>query len=606
MQIKSQINPVLNLPTFSNSDIMEEALTSKYEKAPSFPLKGEMYVGWNEVVQELKQKIKNAGQNRYILAIECYQGVHHDEIKRNLDILNASFFIESNDAFYSEEKILEITYPNVTDDAIFGDMTKLTYKNLIDNEKLKLIQKFIKNASGLIVVYGHAAALVAKHYDCLVYADMSRWEIQLRQRNNEICNLGINNSDETPSVQYKRSYFVDWRICDKLKQQLFIKADYWLDTNQKDSPKMLHTQTMLQGLDAVSKSPFRLVPYFDPGPWGGQWMKDVCGLDKSKPNFAWAFDCVPEENSLLFEVNGEIFEIPSINLVYYKSKELLGEPVVSRFGKEFPIRFDFLDTMDGGNLSLQVHPTTHYIREKFGMNYTQDESYYMLDAKSDATVYLGVKADCNSEQMIADLKNAKEKSGIFDVEKYVNVFSAKKHDHFLIPNGTIHCSGKNAMVLEISATPYIFTFKLYDWGRLGLDGKPRAINIEHGANVIDWDRDTDYCANNLVNKIELIAQGDGWREERTGLHKNQFIETRRHWFSKAVTHYTNDSVNVLNLIEGLEAIVESPTNAFEPFIVHYAETFIVPAAVETYTIRPYGVSIGTECATIKAYVRHRT
>jgi hypothetical protein len=60
---------------------------------------------------------------------------------------------------------------------------------------------------------------------------------------------------------------------------------------------------------------------------------------------------------------------------------------------------------------------------------------------------------------------------------------------------------------------------------------------------------------------------------------------------------------VLNLVEGREAIVESPTGQFEPFVVHYAETFIVPAAVGAYTIAPYGESEGKEIATIKAYVR---
>ena len=68
-------------------------------------------------------------------------------------------------------------------------------------------------------------------------------------------------------------------------------------------------------------------------------------------------------------------------------------------------------------------------------------------------------------------------------------------------------------------------------------------------------------------------------------------------------HTTNGSVNVFNLLEGDEAIIESPTQAFEPFVVHYAETFIIPACVGEYTIRPYGASEGKTCVTIKAYVR---
>jgi mannose-6-phosphate isomerase class I len=205
--------------------------------------------------------------------------------------------------------------------------------------------------------------------------------------------------------------------------------------------------------------------------------------------------------------------------------------------------------------------------------------------------------------MIRELKAAQRNGHSFRAEAYVNKFPARKHDHFLIPAGTIHCSGKNCMVLEVSATPYIFTFKLWDWERLGLDGSPRPIHIDHGLMNIDWDRDTNWVQENLINQIEPVAEGPGWREERTGLHRLEFIETRRHWFTGPTPHETRDTVNVLNLVEGEEAIVESSTNAFEPFVVHYAETFIMPAAIGAYRISPTGESIGKSCATIKASVR---
>ena len=176
-------------------------------------------------------------------------------------------------------------------------------------------------------------------------------------------------------------------------------------------------------------------------------------------------------------------------------------------------------------------------------------------------------------------------------------------DHVLIPAGTVHCSGKDSVVLEISATPYIFTFKLWDWGRVDFDGKPRPINIEHGKNVIQWNRKTKWTQDQLINKVEELATGDGWKEERTGLHPSGFIETRRHWFSKKTLHKANGSVNVINLVEGREVVVESPAGSFEPFIVHYAETFILPSSIEEYTITPYGESEGKECATLKAFVR---
>ncbi|MDO5524209.1 MAG: mannose-6-phosphate isomerase, partial [Bacteroidia bacterium] len=200
-------------------------------------------------------------------------------------------------------------------------------------------------------------------------------------------------------------------------------------------------------------------------------------------------------------------------------------------------------------------------------------------------------------------KSQQDPHFVFDADKYVNRVPAKKHDHFLIPGGTIHCSGKDTLVLEISSTPNIFTFKLWDWQRLGLDGKPRPINIERGKKVIAWERDTEFTYNELVNRVEVLNETDTVCEEKTGLHKNEFIETRRHIFTDKVTHYTQNSVNVLNLVDGDSVIVESLNGEFEPFIIHYAETFIVPAAVKAYTIRPYGSSQGKECITVKASVR---
>lgn len=254
-------------------------------------------------------------------------------------------------------------------------------------------------------------------------------------------------------------------------------------------------------------------------------------------------------------------------------------------------------------MSLQVHPLTEYIQEKFGVPYTQDESYYLLDVEQGAEVYLGLKEGIHKEEVLKDLEEAQKGVSMFPDEKYINRFPVKKHDHILIPAGTIHCSGEGCMVLEISATPYIFTFKLWDWGRLGLDGLPRPVHLEHGKQVIQWDRTTKWVEKNLVNRVEVVAKGDGWIEEKTGLHEREFIETRRHWFTRRVTHDTKGSVNVLNLVEGEEAIVESPEHAFEPFVVHYAETFIIPASVGKYTISPFGKSEGKRIATIKAFVR---
>lgn len=576
---------------------------SNYDKYPSTKVDGPLIKGWEAILQTINERRQAFAGQKFVCVVECYQGTHLEEVEEQLQTLHFEQTLNAATLYKSEAEIEGMTYPWLTDDRLFGRRAPFTFKDFFNSTKVDRFREELQQQSAHCLIYGSGAGYLVEQADLVIYIDLARWEIQQRFRRQEIHGLGVNNREDAPSIHYKRGYFIDWNVCDELKKQLLPIADYFIDTHTKGEPKMIDGDTMRQGLERTAHQPFRVVPFFDPAPWGGQWMKEVCDLDPSQSNYGWCFDCVPEENSLYLNVQGELFELPSNNVVFYQTRALLGAPVESRFGEDFPIRFDFLDTMGGGNLSLQVHPTTQYIRDTFGIYYTQDESYYLLDAEEGATVYLGLKTGVNPKEMIEALHHSQNTGDPFDAERFVNQWPAKKHDHYLIPNGTIHCSGAGAMVLEISATPSIFTFKLYDWGRLGLDGLPRPINIKHGAQVIQWERQTERIRKEFINVIEPIAEGDGWQEERTGLHENEFIETRRHWFTKTVPHQTNNGVNVFNLVEGDEAIVESPTSAFEPFVVHYAETFIIPASVGSYTIRPYGVSEGKKCGTIKAFVR---
>ncbi len=423
--------------------------------------------GWNKIGEKLIFSLPEK-KGRMIVAIETYQGVYLDDLIRNFsEIFKPDVILDTASCLLPASDILEITRADVTDDRVFGYLSRLNMDDLLDPVKVeKAAAQIRQDDASLILIIGYGATLIWEKPDMLVYADMARWEIQQRMRRNEVDNLGISNKEELFELKYKRGYFVDWRICDRLKKETMLRWDFVLDSNRTDMPKLASGDAIREGLRGTVRRPFSVAPFFDPGPWGGQWMKERFGLDPEAENYAWCFNCVPEENSLLLGFGDTVFEIPSINLLFSSPVELLGDAVHARFGEEFPIRFDFLDTMDGGNLSLQVHPLTGYIQEQFGMHYTQDESYYMLDAAQDASVFLGLKEGVDPDVMTHELRNAEKDGDSFDVDRYVENWPAKKHDHFLIPAGTVHCSGENGMVLEISATPYIFTFKLYDWGRV--------------------------------------------------------------------------------------------------------------------------------------------
>lgn len=555
--------------------------------------------------ERLDARARGDGPAHPVLAVECYPGVDLEEISRELVTpLEPALVVCADEVMQDARAIQARIADHITDDRVFGVMSHYTLDQFVDADRIRAARDRVARADGLVILYGFGAARIADP-DVLVYADLTRWEIQLRQRRGA-CNWMADNSDEDQLRKFKRGYFFEWRMADREKRRLFDRWDYLLDTNRAGSPAMVEGELFRRALEMGSRRPFRLVPYFDASVWGGHWMQRRFGLDPDAENFGWAFDGVPEENSLVFRFSGAEVEVPAIDMVLFQPDNLLGPKVRARFGCEFPIRFDFLDTMGGGNLSLQVHPLTEYVQDVFGIHYTQDESYYILDATERSCVYLGVREGVSREELVADLRRAESGADTFHDELFVNRIPVRKHDHVLIPAGTIHCSGPDTVVLEISATPYIFTFKLWDWGRVGLDGLPRPVHIDHGEKNIRMDRTTDYVLEHQVDRAdaphENLSSQPGVVEERTGLHELEFIETRRHWLDDSATLATHESVNMLNLVEGESVTVESVDGSFAPYVVHYGETFVVPECVGEYVLRNTGEP-GGRVGVIQAFVR---
>ncbi|WP_099093100.1 class I mannose-6-phosphate isomerase [Paenibacillus yonginensis] len=573
-----------------------------YDLEPALDIQGwdnHAFSGWEAIRKELGRHMDKCR----VFVFDLYPGTDKEEAAKELALLSPALMLDCETCLLPPQQLEQLLALSLPQDPVFGVMFYGRLENCFDPDSLDALRTEIERSDGPIFLYGTGASLVTKG-DMLVYLDLPRWEIQLRYRRG-MTNWLADNPDAPILEKYKRGFFVEWRIADRHKSELLGSLDYLIETTSPGHPNMVSGNAFRSALKTAASRPFRLKPYFDPGVWGGQWMKENFGLPEGPPNYAWSFDGVPEENSLQFRFGQVTLEIPAIDLVLFCPRHLLGERVHARFGAEFPIRFDLLDTIEGGNLSLQVHPLTEYIGQTFGMHYTQDESYYILDAAEDgdACVYLGLKENVDSKRMASDLYRAKSGKALFPAEEYVNKIPVKKHDHVLIPAGTIHCSGKNTMVLEISATPYIFTFKLWDWGRMGLDGLPRPTHLEHGLKNIQWDWDTPWVKENLIHQEEVLEESGHHKVERTGLHTRQFIDTFRYTFSESIEIACKDSVQMLNLVDGGQITISSKTGAFPPFDVHYAETAVVPAAVDAYSIQPSGISEGETVMIIVASVR---
>jgi mannose-6-phosphate isomerase class I len=281
-------------------------------------------------------------------------------------------------------------------------------------------------------------------------------------------------------------------------------------------------------------------------------------------------------------------ELPFQLAVSAHPLDVLGGHVHRTFGTSFPIRFDYLDTLCGGNLSVHCHPRQDYMRTVFGWPYAQHESYYVMAGGEDTEIFLGLREDADVAAFHREARAADSAGVPVDVSSYVPAFPASPHQLFLVPAGTPHGSGAGNVVLEVSATPYLYSLRFYDWLRRDVEGARRPVHVEHAFANLDSRRRGPAVARDLVQRPRVLRQHDGWREDLLGRLPEMFFDVRRLALSPGAVASDDASqgFHVLNVVEGGGVVIE-PEEAPGHSLV-YAETIVVPAAAGRYTVRPSG------------------
>jgi mannose-6-phosphate isomerase class I len=440
-------------------------------------------------------------------------------------------------------------------------------------------------ADELCVVYGPGAALVP--HDLLWYADLPKRYAENAVTVGEGLNLGQSTGSGPGTT--KRLFFVDWPLLDRHRDEIAGRISCWIDMQDAAVPAVLDGKTLRSTLADLATRPFRTRPTFNVTPWGGHWAQRNLGHNPDEPNTALGYELIaPEAGVLIGTATGPQVELPFQLVVALHPEQMLGADVHQAFGTSFPIRFDDLDTVGGGNLSVHCHPTPEYMRAVFGWPYTQHESYYVMVGSRQQEIFLGLRQDADVEAFRREAHDADHDGTPLEISQYVPTWPAAPHQLFLIPAGTPHASGAGNVVLEISATPYLYSLRFYDWLRQKVDGGLRPVHVQHAFRNLNVDRRGSAVERDLVQEPRPVRHGEGWSEELLGRLPEMFFEIRRLVVQPGavVESSTGGRFHVLNVVEGDGILIETPDGAAHSLV--YAETLVIPAAVGDYAVRPLG------------------
>jgi mannose-6-phosphate isomerase class I len=433
-------------------------------------------------------------------------------------------------------------------------------------------------ADGVLLVHGPGAALLP--HDVLWYADRPK-----RYAEAEITGgTGRNLGQRTGAGTTRRLFYVDWPLLDRHRDALLADVGRWFDVQDPARPTSVDGATLHRTAADLAGRPFRTRPWFNSTSWGGHWAQQELGVHTDAPSTALGYELIaPESGVLLGDEPGAQVEIPFAAVVALHPAEVLGADVHARFGTSFPVRFDYLDTVGGGSLSVHCHPQPDYMASVFGWPYTQHETYYVMETAGGRSIYLGLHEDVDVEAFHAQAHAADHDGAPFDITDHVQEHPATAHQLYLVPAGTPHGSGEGNVVLEISATPYLYSLRFYDWLRRDAAGRQRPVHVEHAFRNLDTARQGKAVHEQLIQDARELRGGDAWSEELLGALPEMFFEVRRLVLDAGGTAplRTGGSFHVWTVVEGAGAVFTAGAHTHR---LAYAETLVVPASVGDYAV----------------------
>ena len=351
----------------------------------------------------------------------------------------------------------------------------------------------------------------------------------------------------------QRLYFYDWPISDRQRDSVIKDCHLYVDISNLQNPTGIKSADLGNLMQDISKDTFRTVPYFNNAIWGGNWAQNTLGMNVELLRTALGYEFIAPESAIQISNNRSEMEIPISVLLIFDAEGFVGPEVAKYFKGDFPIRFDYLDTLNGENLSIHVHPGSQQMQEIFGVLLGQEESYYLMVASVESVIYLGLDDKYTGPESVV-------------------AHPAEAGQLYLIPHGTPHGSGKGNVVLEVSTTPYMYSLRLHDWERLNSTGFPRPLNEKLALSAMESSNHRGQMSADLLPRPQTLDSGINFLLEILGSRLDWYFEVLRLKLDSGASYSLDlkESFFLVTVVAG--DFIEANGKEYS-----YAETFIAPA-----------------------------
>lgn len=470
---------------------------------------------------------------------------------------------------------------------IFGKLFDQIFLPFFDQKKASdFLSGVTDKQTTILYGFGSASSLFRPFAEAIYYIDVTPKDTALRVFNGLYQCIG--NQTEDLDALVRQTYFIDVELAVQLRKELIHSRSidqYILDSELSFS--MLGESSMYKIFDELKVRPLRAKPIYVEGVWGGQFIRRYRGVPEHLVDkVAWSFELIHTEASILVDSGGHLLDIPFLTIMDAIAESVLGPKLSRQFGGYLPIRFNYDDTWhSNGNMSIQVHPSDKMAQEMYGDFAAQNEAYYVVLTGHGAKTFCGFKAD--GHEFLELCRQSEEKGSIVPYEDYIHAIPSDVGRQILLPAGTVHGSGRNQIVLELGTlTMSAYTYKIYDYTRMDITGKPRPLHTKLAEQALDFSRDAEWVMENIAFPPKLIETGPGWRELLVGKHDSIYFETHRIEMETG-SRYIGDNgpgFCVITIVDGEAARIQSVDDPDRYYEAKYLDVILVPASMPRYEV----------------------